>query len=55
MNSTSRSWRFVRMPARSPGFSITGPAVDRIGTSSSFAITHASVVLPSPGGPYSST
>ena len=30
MNSTSRSARLVRMPARSPGFSSTGPEVDRI-------------------------
>ena len=30
MKSTSRSWRFVSIAARSPAFSITGPAVDRI-------------------------
>ena len=34
---------------------LTGPAVGRMGTPSSLAITQASVVLPSPGGPYSST
>ena len=31
--------------------SITGPAVARTGTRSSFAMTYASVVFPSPGGP----
>ena len=51
MNSTSRACRFESIAARSPGFSITGPAVGRIGTPSSFAMTAASVVLPSPGGP----
>src|SRR5262245_36886938 len=55
MKSTSRARRFVRMAARSPGFSRTGPAVDFTGTRSSLAITIASVVLPRPGGPYSST
>jgi len=50
MNSTSCSARFVRIAARSPGFSSTGPAVDRMGTCSSWAITWASVVLPRPGG-----
>ena len=55
MNSTSLAWSVVSMPARSPGFSITGPAVARTVTPISAPITWASVVLPRPGGPYSST
>jgi len=55
MKSTSRACRLVRMPARSPGRSSTGPDVDFTGTPSSFAMTYASVVLPRPGGPNSST
>ena len=53
--SISPSLRFVSMATRSPGFSIAGPEVMRIFTPISFAITAASVVLPSPGGPCSST
>ena len=55
MNSTSPSFRFVSIDARSPGFSIAGPDVMLMPTPISFAIIRASVVLPSPGGPYSST
>src|SRR5436190_24173930 len=55
MKSTSRVCRFESIAARSPGFSITGPAVGRMGTPSSCAITAASVVFPSPGGPYNRT
>ena len=51
MKSTSRSWRFVRIAARSPGFSITGPAVGRIGDAQLVGDDVASVVFPSPGGP----
>ena len=47
--------RFVSKAARSPGFSIAGPEVILKETPSSFAIIPASVVLPSPGGPYKST
>ena len=39
MKSTSRSCRFVSIAARSPGFSITGPAVARTGTPSSLPMT----------------
>src|SRR5438045_1711276 len=55
MKRTSRSPRFVRIAARSPGRSSTGPDVARTGAPSSLAITYARVVFPSPGGPYSST
>ncbi len=43
------------MAARSFGFSSTGPEVWRRLTPSSAAMMWASVVLPSPGGPNSST
>ena len=43
--------RSIRMAARSPGFSSTGPDVARTATPSSLPITYASVVLPRPGGP----
>jgi hypothetical protein len=36
-------------------FSIAGPEVARTGTPISLPMTYASVVLPSPGGPCSST
>ena len=55
MNNTSPSLKFVSSAARSPGFSIAGPEVTRICTCISLAIMPASVVLPSPGGPYKST
>src|SRR4029079_7103518 len=55
MKRTSRGSRFVRIAARSPGRSSTGPEVCRKPTPSSFATICASVVLPSPGGPNSST
>src|SRR5882672_1146631 len=54
-NSTSRGWRLVRIAARSPGRSSTGPAVWRRLTPSSAAMITASVVLPRPGGPKIST
>src|SRR6266446_5361238 len=55
MNNTSLGSRFVRMAARSPGRSRTGPEVWRRLTPISRAMMCASVVLPSPGGPNSST
>ena len=58
ISSTKRmsfSCRFVRSAARSPGFSMVGPEVMRIFTPISLAITAASVVLPSPGGPWRRT
>src|SRR5439155_5546097 len=55
MNSTSLGSKFVRMAARSPGRSRTGPEVWRRLTPISRAMMCASVVLPSPGGPNSST
>ena len=55
MNSTSCGSRLVRMAARSPARSSTGPEVERRLTPISWATMWASVVLPSPGGPKSST
>src|SRR5512134_1037312 len=55
MKSTSFGSRLVRIAARSPGRSSTGPEVWRRFTPSSRAMMCASVVLPSPGGPNSST
>ncbi len=55
MNSTSRGCRLVRIAARSPARWITGPEVARNPTPSSRATICASVVLPRPGGPCSST
>ena len=55
MNSTSRGSRLVSSAARSPGRSSTGPEVWRRLTPSSCAMMCESVVLPSPGGPNSST
>src|SRR5579864_5876089 len=54
MNSTSPASRLVRMAARSPARSRTGPEVMRNGAPISVAMRWASVVLPSPGGPNSS-
>ncbi len=54
MNSTSRGSRFVRIAARSPALASTGPEVIRNPTPSSRAMICASVVLPSPGGPWNS-
>ena len=51
MNSTSPLSRFVRMAAKSPAFSMTGPEVWRMFTPISLAMMFASVVLPKPGGP----
>src|SRR5688500_4770049 len=51
MNRTSPASRPVRSPARSPGFSRTGPLVTRIFPPISRARMWASVVLPRPGGP----
>src|SRR5688572_11640123 len=55
MNSTSRGSRLVRRAARSPGRSSTGPEVWRRLTPISRAMMCASVVLPRPDGPNSST
>src|SRR5258706_207158 len=55
MNSTSFGSRLVRIAARSPGRSSTGPEVWRRLTPISLARMWASVVLPKPGGPNSST
>ena len=49
MNSTAPGSRLVRIAARSPARSITGPAVTRSGAPISRAITCASAVLPRPG------
>src|SRR4051812_41307129 len=54
MNRTSLASRLVRMAARSPGRSSTGPEVWRRLTPISRAMMLASVVLPKPGGPNSS-
>ena len=51
-NKTSNSDKFVNNVAKSPGFSIAGPDVIFILDFISFAIIFASVVFPSPGGPY---
>ena len=55
MKSTSPVCRLVRIAARSPMRSIAGPDVTRMLTPISAAMMYASVVLPRPGGPYSST
>ena len=55
MNSTSFGSRLVSSAARSPARSSTGPEVWRRFTPSSCAMMCDSVVLPSPGGPNSST
>ena len=51
MKSTSRACRLVSIAARSPGFSITGPAVGRIATPSSLAMTRGERRLAEPGRP----
>ena len=51
----SPSLKLVSSAARSPGFSMAGPEVTRRLTPISFATIPARVVLPNPGGPYSST
>ena len=51
MKKTSLASRLVRIPARSPARSRTGPDVCFILTLSSLAIIIERVVLPSPGGP----
>ncbi len=55
MNRTSPPFSDVSMEARSPARSIAGPLVIRNGAPSSAAMIIAIVVLPSPGGPDSST
>ena len=55
MKSTSPGLRLVRSPARSPGLSSTGPEVTFNCACISLAMMFANVVLPSPGGPCSST
>ncbi len=55
MKTTSPSLSVDRIAARSPARSIAGPLVTRSGAPSSAAMIMASVVLPSPGGPDSST
>src|SRR5260221_12305083 len=55
MKSTSLGSRLVRIAARSPARSSTGPEVERRLTPISRAMMWASVVLPSPGGPKRST
>ena len=55
MNRTSPSSSEDRMAARSPACWIAGPEVIRSGEESSAAMIIASVVLPRPGGPDSST
>ena len=53
MKRTSPSSRPVSRPARSPGFSMTGPLVDLRLTPRALAMMVARVVLPRPGGPHS--
>src|SRR2546428_291148 len=55
MKMISRGSRAVRSAARSPARSMIGPAVALIGAFISAAMTWASDVLPTPGGPKSST
>ena len=54
-NSTSRDSSAVRIAAMSPFRSSAGPAIVRMPTPSSSRMMNASDVLPSPGGPTSST
>ena len=54
MNRTSCGCIRVRMETMSPGRSIAGPEVILMEASISLATMLASVVLPSPGGPYNS-
>ena len=51
MNRMSPRRRLVSVDTRSPGFSSAGPELVWMFTPSSRAISSASVVLPSPGGP----
>ena len=51
MNSTSRGWRLISSPVRSPFRSSAGPLVTCSPTPSSAATMYASEVFPSPGGP----
>ena len=53
MKSTSLRSSEVRMPARSPGLSRTGPEVILKPTPNSLAMMLLKVVFPSPGGPWS--
>lgn len=53
MKSTSFGSRLMRMPARSPGLSSTGPEVVLKPTPSSLATMLERVVFPRPGGPWS--
>ena len=58
ISSTKRmsfSARLVSRAARSPGFSMAGPEVMRMLTPISLAMMPLRVVLPRPGGPWSST
>ena len=55
MNKTSNSDKFVSSAAKSPAFSMAGPDVILIFEFISFDIIFASVVFPSPGGPYNKT
>ena len=55
MNSTSPSTRLDRIAARSPARSSAGPEVSRSAAPISAAMIIDSDVLPSPGGPASST
>src|SRR2546430_76926 len=55
MKKTSRVLRFNRIEPSAPWWSIAGPELTLIATPSSLAMMCASVVLPRPGGPQSST
>ena len=54
-NRTDPGSKLVKIAARSPCLSTTGPEEDLKGTASSFAKILAKVVLPNPGGPLKST
>ena len=51
INKTSLGSRLVNKPAKSLGFSITGPEVSFICTPISLATILLKVVFPKPGGP----
>ena len=53
MKRMSSFFRFVMIAARSPALSTAGPDVVLMFTPISAATMFASVVFPSPGGPYS--
>ena len=55
MKTTSPPFSEVSTEARSPARSMAGPLLIRSGAPSSAAMIIAIVVLPSPGGPDSST